>query len=92
MPVRRRYSGSGIDPFLVVHMPFVLLAGLGLICINLLVGQADIGPRSAHAAVTITPSKATLFAGETVVFVATIVGIDDKTVDWAVQEVGVMSP
>ena len=67
-------------------MPFILFAGIGLIGINLLVSQSDIGSSSAHAAVTITPSKATLFAGEALVFAATVIGIDNKAVDWAVQE------
>lgn len=69
-----------------MNVPFVLFAGIGLLCINLLVGQADMGPSSAHAALTITPSKATLFAGEALVFAATVVGIDNKAVDWSVQE------
>jgi hypothetical protein len=70
----------------VVDMPFVLFAGVGFICINLLVCHAGIGPSSAHAAVTIAPSKVTLFAGEALFFVATVIGLDNKTVDWAVLE------
>lgn len=72
--------------FLVVNMPLVLFASIGLTCIHLLVGQAGVGPGSAHVAVTITPSKATLFAGEALVFVATVAGIDNKDVGWGVQE------
>jgi hypothetical protein len=36
--------------------------------------------------VTITPAKATLFAGEMLPFVATVVGIDDQTVNWTVED------
>jgi hypothetical protein len=67
-------------------MALVLFAGIGLICINLLVGRAGTEPSSARAAVSITPSNATMFAGEAVVFAATVAGINNKAVDWAVQE------
>jgi uncharacterized protein YjdB len=36
--------------------------------------------------VTIIPTKATLFAGETLAFAATVVGIDNKAVNWSVEE------
>jgi len=39
-----------------------------------------------NMSVTITAAKATLFAGETQTSVATVVGIADKTVSWAVDE------
>ena len=54
---------------------------------SLLVGQATAQPL-VKPTVTITPPKATLFAGETETFVAAVAGIDDKTVNWAVDEVG----
>lgn len=38
--------------------------------------------------VTIVPSKVELFAGETQLFVATVVGSDDRAVTWAIQEQG----
>jgi hypothetical protein len=40
----------------------------------------------ANITVTITPAKATLFAGEMLPFVATVVGIDDQTVNWTVED------
>jgi len=62
-----------------------VLAGMMLICADLLPGQADL--RSlASVTVTITPAKATLFSGDTQTFVATVVGVDDKTVNWSVEE------
>jgi hypothetical protein len=41
---------------------------------------------SINKAVTITPQKATLFAGETQVFVAKLAKGDDSTVAWSVDE------
>jgi len=62
-----------------------VLAGMMLMCADLLPGQADL--RSlANVTVTITPAKATLFSGDTQTFVATVVGVDDKTVNWSVDE------
>jgi hypothetical protein len=43
-------------------------------------------PRRVSITVTISPSKATLFAGQTQVFVATVVGGGDRTVTWSVAE------
>jgi|SRR5262245_49792033 len=40
----------------------------------------------AHVTVTISPAKATVFAGEMQTFVVTVIGVDDKTVSWAVDE------
>ena len=45
------------------------------------------GRAQTKITITITPAKATLFASETQVFVATVDGIDDKSVTWAVEEV-----
>jgi len=62
-----------------------VLVGMMLMCADLLPGQADL--RSlANVTVTITPAKATLFSGDTQTFVATVVGVDDKTVNWSVEE------
>jgi len=63
----------------------VVFVGAMLTCASVLHGQKTVQPL-AHVTVTITPLKATLFAGETQTFVATVVGIDDKTVIWAVDE------
>ncbi len=63
----------------------VLFVGIVLTCADVLLGQASLRP-SAKITVTITPAKATLFAGEMQPFVASVVGIDDKTVNWAVEE------
>lgn len=62
----------------------LLVAGIVLTCAGLLLGQAS--PRSSPSiTVTITPAKAMLFAGEMQPFVATAVGIDDKSVNWTVE-------
>ncbi len=66
-------------------MVALLFFGMMLICTNLLLGQASRRPM-ALATVTITPAKMTLFAGESQTFVATVVGLDDKSVSWAVEE------
>ncbi len=63
----------------------LLFAGLVLTCTNLLFGQASISPLTSIT-VTITPAKATLFGGEIQTFAATVVGIDDQSVNWAVEE------
>lgn len=57
-----------------------LFAGIVLTCADLLLGQTSIRP-SANITVTITPAKATLFAGEMQTFVATVVGIDGQSVN-----------
>jgi hypothetical protein len=36
--------------------------------------------------VTISPAKATLYAGEMQTFAATVIGIGDQSVSWAVEE------
>jgi hypothetical protein len=66
-------------------MVALLFFGMVLTCTNLLLGQASSRPM-AIATVTITPAKVTLFAGESQTFVATVVGLDDKSVNWAVEE------
>ncbi len=53
---------------------------------NPAVAQALLRPKVVNIAVTISPPKATLFAGETQVFVATVIGGVDKTVTWSVDE------
>ena len=62
----------------------VLLVGI-MLSISVMLGQPDVRTL-AEATVTITPAKVTMFAGEIQTFVATVVGIDDKTVSWAVDE------
>jgi uncharacterized protein YjdB len=62
----------------------VLIVGTMLTCIGVVLGQSI--ARLAQVTVTINPAKATLFAGETQAFVATVVGVDDKAVSWAVDE------
>jgi len=54
-------------------------------CADLLLGQADV-QRLAKVTVTITPTKVTLFAGETRTFVVTVVGADNQSVNWSVEE------
>lgn len=66
-------------------MPPVLLVATILTCVSFLLGQSSI-QTLAQVRVTITPGKATLFAGETQIFAATVVGIDNKTVIWAVDD------
>ena len=63
----------------------LLFAGIVLACADLLLGQASPRPL-ANITLTITPAKATLFAGEMLPFVATVVGIDDQTVNWTVED------
>jgi uncharacterized protein YjdB len=63
----------------------LLFAGIVLASADLLLGQASPRPL-ANITVTITPAKATLFAGEVLPFVATVVGIDDQTVNWTVED------
>ena len=63
----------------------LLFVGIALACADLLLGQASPWPL-ANITVTITPAKATLFAGEVQPFVATVVGIDNHSVNWAVEE------
>jgi hypothetical protein len=65
---------------LAVWLAATVVAGAGL-----LFGQADI-QRSAKTTVIIIPAKATLFAGETQTFAASVIGIDDKAVNWSVEE------
>jgi uncharacterized protein YjdB len=66
-----------------VKMVAVCFVVTVLACV--LLGQADV-QRLAKVTVTINPTKVTLFAGETQTFVATVVGIDDKAVNWSVEE------
>ena len=68
-----------------VKMVSLLFLGMVLTCADVLLGQAS-GRPWASAAVTITPAKVTLFAGESPTFVATVVGLRDKSVTWAVEE------
>ena len=63
----------------------LVFAGIVLVCSDLLLGQANVRPL-ADITVTITPAKATLFAGETGTFLATVVGINNKAVTWSVAE------
>ena len=63
----------------------VLFVGAMLTCASVLHGQQTVR-QLAHVTVTITPLKATLYAGEMQTFAATVVGIHDKTVIWAVDE------
>ena len=63
----------------------VCFAVTALACADLLLGQADVQPL-AKVTVTITPTKVTLFAGETQTFVATVVGTDNRSVNWSVEE------
>jgi len=63
----------------------VLFVGAMLACGSILIGSADIPPL-ANVTVTIIPPKATLFAGETQTFVATVIGIDNNTVNWSFAE------
>lgn len=65
-------------------LPF-LFASIALICTKQLLGQVSVWPLTGIT-VTISPAKATLFAGEMQTFVATVVGIDDQSVNWSVEE------
>lgn len=64
----------------------LLFAGVVLACPNAALSQLRPQPKPTNLSVTITPRKATLFAGETQVFVATVVGGGDRTVAWSVDE------
>jgi hypothetical protein len=68
-----------------VKMFAVCVAVTVLACADLLLGQADVQPL-AKVTVTITPTKVTLFAGETQTFVATVVGADYRSVNWSLGE------
>jgi hypothetical protein len=63
----------------------LLFVGIVLTCSDLLLGQASVQVLP-NITVTITPAKATLFAGEMQTFVAIVVGVDDQSVNWAVEE------
>jgi len=56
-----------------------------LACADLLLGQVAVQPL-AKVTVDITPTKVTPFAGETQTFVATVVGTDNQSVNWSVEE------
>jgi len=64
----------------------LLFAGVVLACPDAALSQLRPQPKPTNLSVTITPRKATLFAGETQVFVATVVGGGDRTVAWSVDE------
>lgn len=66
----------------VVAVCFVVTV---MACAGLLLGQSAVQPL-AKVTVTITPTKVTLFAGETQTFVATVVGTENQSVIWAVEE------
>ena len=68
------------------HVLFVLFAAAIPAGPNPVVAQAFPQPNLTPITVAISPPKATLFAGETQVFVATVVGGGDKTVTWSVAE------
>ncbi len=63
----------------------VLLIGAMLSCVGVMLGPPSL-QRLANSRVTITPAKATLFAGETQKFVATVFGLEDQSVTWSVDE------
>lgn len=65
---------------------FVFFAGVVLACPNAALSQLPPQPKPANLSVDITPREATLFAGETQVFVATVLGGVDETVTWSVDE------
>jgi hypothetical protein len=64
----------------------LLFAGVVLACPNAALSQLRPQPKPTTLSVTITPREATLFAGETQVFVATALDGADKTVTWSVAE------
>jgi uncharacterized protein YjdB len=68
-----------------VKMLPVLFACIVLTCASPLLAQANVRSLT-NVTVTITPTKTTLFAGDVYTLVATVVGIDDKTVTWVVEE------
>jgi len=53
---------------------------------NSAVAQARLRSKLTNVTVTISPPKATLFAGEKQAFMATVVGEGDRTVTWSVDE------
>jgi hypothetical protein len=63
----------------------LLFFGIVLTCADFLLGQAG-GRLLGNTTVTITPAKVTLFAGENQAFVATVVGLGEKSVNWAIEE------
>ena len=63
----------------------LVFAGIVLTYADLLLAPASLRS-SANITVTITPAKATLFANEVQTFVTIVEGIDDKSVNWAVEE------
>lgn len=70
--------------------PAVKMVAVGFVvtmlaCADLLLGQADV-QRLAKVTVAITPAKVTLFAGETQTFTATVVGTENPSVNWSVEE------
>ncbi len=65
---------------------FLLFASVVLACPNAALSQLRPQPKATNLSVTITPRKVTLFAGETQVFVATVLGGADKTVTWSVDD------
>lgn len=67
----------------VLSLLFALLVLAGP---NSAVAQAHPPSKPAKVSVTVSPPKATVFAGETQVFVATVVGESDGTVTWSVDE------
>lgn len=79
MDIEGKASFSGVKMFPLVF------AGIVLVCSDLLLSQASVRPL-ADITVTITPAKATPFAGEAQTFVATVVGINNKAVNWSVEE------
>jgi hypothetical protein len=68
-----------------VKVVLVSLAVTVMACAALLFGQSAVQPL-AKVTVIITPTKVTLFAGETQMFLATLVGTENQTVDWSVEE------
>ncbi|MBZ5685477.1 MAG: hypothetical protein LAP86_10620 [Acidobacteriia bacterium] len=63
----------------------VLFLGAMVVCSSILTDSSDAPPLTS-VTVTIIPEKATLFAGETLTFLATVVGSDSKAVNWSVEE------
>ncbi len=64
---------------------------LSLIVVGLILSCADVFPMApvqpfSNVRLTVQPAEATVYAGEIRTFVATVIGLDDKSVTWAVQE------